>query len=226
MSGGDTDEWLADEVVCAAHALIGARDRRALLGIVGAPGAGKSTLAAALVRQLGCTAVNVPMDGFHLANRQLERLGLADRKGAPETFDADGYHALLARTRAACERGSTIYAPDFSRTLDEPVAGAVAIAPTTPLVITEGNYLLLDDPPWCELCECLDAVWYIDAPTHVREQGLVARHVHFGREPAEAWTWVATNDRPNARRIESSTRRADRRLVWDGTSMRFDDTAA
>ncbi len=117
-------------------------DRRAVLGICGAPGSGKSTLAAQLVAAIGPAAVVVPMDGFHLHDDELARLGLSDRKGAPETFDVAGYVALLRRLRA--ETGHTVYAPEFDRSREESVAGAIAVRPEHRLVVTEGNYLLHD----------------------------------------------------------------------------------
>lgn len=81
--------------------------------MTGAPGAGKSTLTAAVVSALAHAAVLVPMDGFHLANAELERLGRRERKGAPDTFDGAGYVALLACLRRA--EAESVYAPAFCR---------------------------------------------------------------------------------------------------------------
>src|SRR6476659_9979794 len=114
---------------------------RALLGIAGAPGAGKSTLAEQLAARIGPGAVVVPMDGFHLHDDELARLGLGDRKGAPETFDVEGYVALLARLRE--ETAHTVWAPAFDRARELSVAGAIGVRPEHRLVVTEGNYLLL-----------------------------------------------------------------------------------
>src|SRR5215212_2764821 len=145
-----------------------------LLGVTGEPGAGKSTLTASVVSGLvarGCTAVLVPMDGFHLANVALAALGRADRKGAPDTFDAAGFAALLARLRSGAR--STVWAPVYDRSLEESVAGAVAVPPETEVVVTEGNYLLLDEPPWDAVGELLDEVWAVRVDPALRTARLV-----------------------------------------------------
>src|SRR4051794_27584098 len=140
----DNRPMIADEFISRAARLLD-RGQRVLLGLVGAPGSGKSTCARELADAFAGRAVVVPMDGFHLSNAELARLGRASRKGAPDTFDASGYVALLRRLRSADE---TVYAPAFHRDLEEAIAGSIAIPPTVPLVITEGNYLLLADGPW------------------------------------------------------------------------------
>ncbi|MGW0858797.1 nucleoside/nucleotide kinase family protein [Streptomyces sp. NPDC002690] len=189
--------------------------RRRILGIAGPPGAGKSTLAAALVEALGGTAVLVPMDGFHLAGAELERLGRAARKGAPDTFDAAGYAALLRRLRdpgtdrRTTDGGETVYAPAFDRALEEPIAGSVAVEPGTPLVVTEGNYLLHDDAPWAVVRGLLDETWYLELDPDVRVRRLVDRHVRFGRPRPDAERWVAGSDEANARLVEAGRDRAD-----------------
>ncbi|WP_077003459.1 nucleoside/nucleotide kinase family protein [Variovorax sp. KK3] len=188
---------------------------RKLLGLVGAPGAGKSTLGAALCKALGgARAQLVPMDGFHLANVELERLGRAGRKGAPDTFDAAGYVALLQRLRDQRPGGDVVYAPEFRREIEEPVAGAIAILPSTQLVITEGNYLLHDAGPWAGAAAMLDEVWYVDIDDAIREQRLVQRHMQFGRSADEARAWVARTDAPNARLIAGTKGRAHHVLTW------------
>jgi pantothenate kinase len=183
------------------------RPGRALLGIVGPPGAGKSTLARDLVTAAGPAAAWVPMDGFHLADAALDRLGLRDRKGAPETFDGWGYLALLRRL--AAETGHRVYAPDFERTLEQPIAGSIAVDPGVRLVVTEGNYLLLDRPPWPAVRAALTEVWYVDADPRVRRERLLARHVAYGKEPGAARAWMAAVDEPNAVLVESGRSRAD-----------------
>lgn len=176
------------------------RPGRALIGIAGPPGAGKSTLAERLVTALGPAAAWVPMDGFHLADAALDRLGLRDRKGAPETFDGWGYVALLRRL--ATETEHPVWAPGFERTLEQPIAGSIPVGPEVRLVVTEGNYLLLDRPPWLQVRAALSEVWYVEADAGVRLERLLARHVEFGKSPAEARAWVAAVDEPNARLVE------------------------
>jgi pantothenate kinase len=186
--------------------------RRFMLGLAGAPGAGKSTVAQRLCGALPGRAVVVPMDGFHLANSELARLGRAGRKGAADTFDSAGYAALLRRLRSQA-RGEMVYAPDFRREIDEAVAGAIAVADDIELVITEGNYLLLGQGAWAKAREQLDAVWYIDIDAALRRERLVARHRRFGRTAAEAERWVMQTDEPNALLVEAGRARADLVLV-------------
>lgn len=210
---------LHPDLIEQLHAL--AAGPRRLLGVVGPPGAGKSTLAALMAQALGERAQAVPMDGYHLAQVELERLGRAHRKGAPDTFDAAGYAALLRRLR---QQGAdeTVYAPDFRREIEEPVAGALPVFAATPLVITEGNYLLLDDDPaWAPVADLLDEVWYLDVPADLRLERLAARHMRFGRTREQALAWIAQTDEPNARRIETSAHRARRRVTWDEPSSQF-----
>jgi pantothenate kinase len=147
------------------------------------------------------------MDGFHLANAELVRLGLRNRKGAPETFDAGGFVALLRRLHAADE--PCVYAPAFDRRLEEPVAGSIPIAREVRYVLVEGNYLLLDEPPWIEGRGFLDEAWYLSPPESLRVERLVARHEQFGKSPEEARAWVQAVDGPNAERIALSAAGAD-----------------
>jgi pantothenate kinase len=187
---------------------------RRLLGVVGPPGAGKSTLASLMVQAVGERAQAVPMDGFHLAQTELERLGRAARKGAPDTFDAAGYAALLRRLRAQTA-DEVVYAPDFRREIEEPVAGALPVFPDTPLIVTEGNYLLLDDGPWQPVAGLLDEVWYLQMAPDLRLERLAQRHQRFGRSREAALAWIASTDEPNARRIEAVRHRAQRQIGWD-----------
>ncbi|NED96913.1 nucleoside/nucleotide kinase family protein [Phytoactinopolyspora alkaliphila] len=184
---------------------------RRIIGVVGAPGAGKSTFASALTRAVGVGAVGLPMDGYHLADAELERLGLRSRKGAPETFDAYGYAALLARVRA--REPHIVYAPGFERVLEQPIAGALPIGPEPDVVITEGNYLLLDGPGWRRARSLMDEVWFVVTGEELRQRRLVERHIRFGKSPEAARRWVAEVDQPNAAQVAACQDRAD--LVVD-----------
>ncbi|MET7739416.1 nucleoside/nucleotide kinase family protein [Streptomyces sp. NPDC005385] len=200
-----------DELVERAASLV-RPGRRALLGIAGAPGSGKSTLARRLVRRLDATGAlgvaHVPMDGFHLADAELDRLGRRDRKGAPDTFDAAGYAALLRRLRED-EEEDLVYAPGFERDLEQPLAGAVPVPRSARLIVTEGNYLLLRDSAWARAREQLDEVWFCDLEDAERVRRLVARHEEFGKDHDTALAWVLGPDQRNADLIAATRDRAD-----------------
>ena len=198
-----TDPGL-DELVRQASAL--AQRDRALLGIAGPPGAGKSTLAAALVAALPGRAVLVPMDGFHLADAELDRLGRRNRKGAPDTFDAAGYVHVLRRLRDRTDE--VVYVPEFVREQELAVAGALPVPREVPLVVTEGNYLLADDG-FAPVRGLLDATWFVEVDPCVRRSRLIARHVGHGRNPEQAQRWVTATDEPNAVLVEATRERAD-----------------
>ena len=193
-----------DELVRRATAL--AVGGRALLGIAGPPGAGKSTLAAALVAALPGRSALVPMDGFHLPDAELDRLGRRDRKGAPDTFDAAGYVHLLRRLRERTD--DVVYAPQFVREQEQAVAGARAVPRELPLVVTEGNYLLADGG-FAPVRDLLDETWFLDVDPAVRRSRLVARHVGHGRTREQAEQWVSATDEPNARLVDPTRERAD-----------------
>jgi pantothenate kinase len=195
---------------------------RAILGITGCPGSGKSTLAERLIARLDPAerwVVRVPMDGFHLADATLDRLGRRQRKGAIDTFDAFGYLALLGRIRT--ELDNPIYAPDFERVLEQPIAAGIAIDPGVRLVVTEGNYLLSATMPWPGIRELMAEVWYVELDNIVRRNWLVARHAAFGKSEAEARRWVDEVDEPNARQIASTRHLAD--LLVDMAELEVDE---
>lgn len=194
-----------DQLASRADSLI-TDNRRHILGITGAPGAGKSTASQAIARKLGSRCAIVEMDGFHLANRELDKLGRRDRKGAPDTFDAGGYAALLRRLQVS---ESTVYTPVFDREIDQSIGSATAVEPHTPLIVTEGNYLLLPTGEWPEVRSALDEVWYLDVPEATRTERLVKRHSRFGKSPEAAAEWVKQVDQPNADMIAAGRSRAD-----------------
>jgi len=190
-----------------------ARGPRVILGLVGGPGSGKSTLAAALHAAFPDDSVVVPMDGYHLANSELARLGRASRKGAPDTFDSAGYVALLRRLREP-RAGEVVHAPEYRREIEEGIAGAIAVPAETRLVITEGNYLLLPMGHWAEVAACLDEAWFIEVDPALRRDRLVRRHMQFGRSHEEAVAWVAATDEPNAQLVDFHKARAQHTFHW------------
>lgn len=186
---------------------------RVLLGVAGAPGAGKSTFSACLANAFGREeALVVPMDGFHLGNAIIDGTELRQRKGAPDTFDVGGYVSLLQRLRRRDEE--VVYAPDFRRSIDEPVAASIAVPEAVPLIITEGNYLLSEDRQWQKVRAELDEVWFIDTAPELRLSRLVERHMLFGMDRPAAEAWAAGSDEANARLIAATRHRADRIITW------------
>ena len=195
-----------EELVERARALTVDGTRR-VLGITGAPGAGKSTVAYAIAEALGEQTARVGMDGFHLANEVLAAYDSRDRKGAPDTFDPWGYANLLRRLKTNNE--PVVYAPVFNRGLEESIGCAVPVYRTVPLVITEGNYLLLDTDGWRECRELLDEVWYLDVAEGERQVRLVRRHEAFGKPHDEAEAWALGSDQRNADIVDATRARAD-----------------
>lgn len=207
LDSSDLDTSDLDTLVTDARALVHTGERR-ILGITGAPGSGKSTLAEALAAALGAEAALVGLDGFHLANAELHRLGRHERKGAADTFDAAGYVNLLRRLRS--REDAIVYAATFDRGLEESIACAVPVPASVPLIITEGNYLLVDDDAWRPVRALLDECWYVDPGEEERMARLVARHERYGRSPEEARERSYGSDQRNAELITSTRPRADR----------------
>lgn len=198
---------LADRV----RAMLG-EHRRVLVGLAGPPGAGKSTLAAALADALhDVHAVVVPFDGFHLANNVLADRHLSDRKGALETFDTAGYSALLQRLSSSL---GTVYAPMFDRSIEQPVAGAIAVEPDCRVVITEGNYLLVDEFSMVEARQTMTEVWYVDLDEQTRLDRLEHRHIAHGKTPEQARSWTRGTDQANADIVGSYREAADLQVIW------------
>ncbi len=195
-----------DELCSRAQRLASAGERR-LLGITGPPGAGKSTLARAVVAEVGRSARLVEMDGFHLSQSRLAELGRLQRKGAIDTFDGVGFLELVLRLRGQVTE--TVYAPQFRRDIEEPVAGSLAVGPEAKLIVVEGNYLLVPHEPWGKLRALLDEVWYCEPGEEVRLQRLVARHQRFGKSGDEARRWALGPDQRNADLVASTRGSAD-----------------
>lgn len=206
----DVHDATLDQLVEWARTLVVPGERR-ILGLTGAPGAGKSTVAEQLVTALGPqVAVLVPMDGFHLANEVLIDLGRRDRKGAHDTFDDSGYAWLIQQLRAQRTTDPVVYAPRFRRDLEESIGSSIPVPSTVPLVITEGNYLLLEFDAWPAARACIDEVWFLAPENDVRHARLLRRHEAYGKSPEEAALWTLGPDERNAQMIESTAGRADR----------------
>jgi len=190
--------------------------RRSILGITGAPAAGKSTYAEQLVAKLtadGHKVALVPMDGYHLAQSVLDELGLADVKGAPHTFDGDGFVALLRRLKETPDE--QVWAPRFDRGIEDSIAASIGIPPEVTMVVTEGNYLLLLEMPWATVRTLLDQCWYVEVPERLRHERLEARHRRFGRSPEEAHERTHGSDERNAQLIAATAANADAIIQLD-----------
>lgn len=186
-----------EEVLTEVAAFFELSNERVILAIIGKPGAGKSTITDHIFKNIAAEdAVLVPMDGYHLSNRILADLALADRKGAPETFDAQGFVSLMRRIKSDIH--SDIYFPIFHRDLEESMAAEGVIKAGTKLIIVEGNYLLLQSSPWSEIAKLIDESWYLDLPETLRQERLISRHVAYGRSPQDAQSWALGSDERNA----------------------------
>jgi pantothenate kinase len=205
---------LLDAAIDLVAPLMG-QPKRVIVGIAGPPGAGKSTLAEALATTMATamaaehgpgSAVAVPMDGFHLSNVELARLGLANRKGALSTFDGSGFVHLLQRI---AEGEDLVYAPAYSRVVHESIGGVIPVFGQTRLVVVEGNYLLVPEEPWVRARALFDLAVYLDLPDDVRVPGLLERQLSFGLDEDAAFDWVHRSDEANARLIAATRQYAD-----------------
>jgi len=196
------------EALARIKDLMDKSNKRIVIGVVGKPGAGKSTLTSQLISNLPKdSAVLIPMDGYHLSNKQLAKLGISDRKGAFDTFDSDGFVKLLKSVNRESEKD--IYFPVFYREIEESYAADGVVPANTKLVITEGNYLLLDQGGWEAVRGELDEVWYIDVDDRLRLDRLTKRHQSYGRNYEEAFAWASGSDEKNAELVAKTRDKAD-----------------
>jgi pantothenate kinase len=187
---------------CAAAA------NRTIIGIIGKPGGGKSTLSKYLLKGTDPTLVSVvPMDGFHLSNKVLKELGRSDRKGAHDTFDVKGFTTLIQRIKL--DSADAIYYPVFDRSIEESIAAQGVVYPSTRVVIVEGNYLMHDKDGWQEISPLLDQSWYAFLDEDIRISRLISRHIAFGKDPESAKAWAKGSDQVNAELIETGVGRCD-----------------
>ena len=185
-----------------------AASTRMIIGIVGKPGGGKSTLSKFLLKGMDPSLVSVvPMDGFHLSNKVLKELGKSDRKGAQDTFDVKGFTTLIARIKS--DGTDPIYYPVFDRSIEESIAGQGVVYPSTRVVIVEGNYLMHDRDGWQEVAPLLDQSWYAFLDEDLRISRLISRHIAFGKDPESAKAWAKGSDQVNAELIETGVARCD-----------------
>ena len=197
-----------EEALERAVTLIHNTDSRVIIGLIGKPGVGKSTLSSYLLKKLPKkTTALVPMDGFHLSNAQLNKLGRVDRKGAPDTFDSHGYVDLLRRIKT--DTSNDIYFPIFHRDIEESISAEGVIHPHTSLILTEGNYLLLENDGWSQVAETLTESWFLDVDNERRMARLVARHIKYGKSPEAAHAWANGTDERNSQLVESAKFKSD-----------------
>lgn len=183
-------------------------NHRVIIGLIGKPGAGKSSLSKYLLKHLPKeTTALVPMDGYHLSNTQLKILGRTDRKGAPDTFDPNGYVELLKRIKT--NMSDDIYFPIFHREIEESIAAEGVVHPRTTLVLTEGNYLLVASDGWAGVADSLTESWFVDVDNDKRMARLVARHIKYGKSAEVAHAWANGTDQRNAELVETTRAKAD-----------------
>jgi pantothenate kinase len=176
---------------------------RVLFGVVGKPGAGKSTVVESVKKRfLGQEVAIIPMDGYHLSDEILISQGKRDRKGAPDTFDAARFTKLLQDVKVNSD--SEIRFPIFHREIEASVEDEGVIPPEAKVVITEGYYLLSTEHGWVGVKELLDQSFYIVIDDEIRLQRLIDRHIRYGKSPEEAKAWSLGSDETNARFIATT----------------------
>ena len=180
---------------------------RTMIGIVGKPGAGKSTVVTEIQKQFSTEEVAIiPMDGYHLSNEELIKLGRRERKGAPDTFDVEGFISLITRVRIEIDKDHTF--PIFHREIEASKADEGIVLRNTKVIVIEGNYLFSEEYNWNKVFPLLDQSWFIEIDDEIRMQRLITRHIKYGKTPQEAEEWSRGSDELNARFIEKTAARA------------------
>lgn len=189
--------------------------KRFVLGIVGIPASGKSSLTVQLMEYIEAIAPSeaalLPMDGYHLTNHKLDELGLRDRKGSPHTFDAEGYVQAIEAVKPA---GVSLSFPVYDRAIHDPKPDAGQIESSHQLIVTEGNYLLLDQPPWDRLGQVINECWWLDTPTEQAKEWMIKRHVQGGRTEEDARSHYEHSDAANTQLILEHSREPDLIIQW------------
>lgn len=187
--------------------LLDSQSARSLIGIVGKPGAGKSTVVEEIEKRYKPNEVSIiPMDGFHLSNEELIKLGRRDRKGAPDTFDVEGFISLIKKVKHEPQDNHKF--PIFHREIEASVENEGLVPKESKVVVIEGNYLFSEDHNWSGVFPLLDHTWFIEIDDEVRIERLIARHIRYGKTPEEAENWSRGSDETNARFIELTAHRA------------------
>lgn len=182
---------------------------RTMIGIVGKPGAGKSTVVTEIQKQFSTEDVAIiPMDGYHLSNEELIRLGRRERKGAPDTFDVEGFISLITRVRNEIDKNHTFHI--FHREIEASKADEGIVLRNTKVIVIEGNYLFSEEHNWSEVFPLLDQSWFIEIDDEIRMQRLITRHIKYGKTPQEAEDWSRGSDEANAKFIAKTASRAER----------------
>jgi len=193
------------------QSLLQSPNARSIIGIVGKPGAGKSTVVSEIENRFDSRQVSViPMDGYHLSNEELISLNRRDRKGAPDTFDTNAFTSLI--TKVKNNPDSEHRFPIFHREIEASKPDEGVVQSNSKVIVIEGNYLFSEEHNWQGVFPLLDHTWFIEIDDEVRIERLIARHIRFGKTPEEAENWSKGSDEANARFIELTAHRASNKI--------------